>query len=213
MLTIWHMSLSVFPLHSLILSGRRISTSFDVQTPGIWIWMGPVQNWSKHIESAKVDCIENSRTNWRHNKKQWKVYCKHLHLAQGWNSAFSTVICAFSLILLFSNSSTVFCECHWYYYPASLHSEKLICAKKSNVKFIANTCTWLRVGIQLFQQYFVHFHWYYYPATLHSEKRKTTYREVKIIHWEKHLLWIFRHTRNSFPFQTFRERKNEQKLT
>ena len=96
MLTIWHMSLSVFSLHSLIGSGRRISTSFDVQTPGIWIWMGPVQNLSKHIEFAKVDLKTQAQHFCWRNKKQCEVYWKHLRLAQGWNSAFSKVFCAFT---------------------------------------------------------------------------------------------------------------------
>ena len=46
----------------LICTGWRISTSFDTQPCGIWIWMGPVQQLSTYVELLKVDCIDKSCT-------------------------------------------------------------------------------------------------------------------------------------------------------
>ena len=72
----------------LICTGWRISTSFDTQPCGIWIWMGPVQKSSTYVELSKVDCIDKSCTTHLLTQEQATWSCTNSHNVEYWNSAF-----------------------------------------------------------------------------------------------------------------------------
>ena len=74
----------------LICTGWMISTSFDTQPCGIWIWMGPVQKSSMYVELLKVDCIDKSCAT--HLLTQEQATWSNMKLSQCWRFCFCASI-------------------------------------------------------------------------------------------------------------------------